>query len=61
MITGEDLGEQVLESIRQMEAVQGQVVYSFALATRQRRDLGAPGRVGHGQGPGASDVARKLT
>lgn len=38
-ITGEELGEKLLESIRQMKAGQGQVVYSPALAARQRTGL----------------------
>ena len=38
-MTGEELGEKLLESIRQMNAGQGTVVYSPMIATRQRSGL----------------------
>ncbi len=38
-MTGEELGEKLLESIRQMNAGQGTVVYSPMIATRQRAGL----------------------
>ncbi|NBC46387.1 MAG: type II toxin-antitoxin system MqsA family antitoxin [Gammaproteobacteria bacterium] len=39
VITGEELGEKLLESVRQMKAGQGTVVYPAALAARERRGL----------------------
>jgi putative transcriptional regulator len=39
VITGEELGEKLLESVRQMKAGQGTVVYPPALAARERTGL----------------------
>jgi putative transcriptional regulator len=39
IITGEALGEKLLESVRQMKAGQGTVVYAPAQAARQRTGL----------------------
>jgi len=38
-MTGEELGEKLLESIRQMKAGEGTVVYSPAIAARRRSGL----------------------
>ncbi|MBK1705806.1 helix-turn-helix domain-containing protein [Halochromatium glycolicum] len=39
VITGDELGEKLLESVRQMKAEQGTVVYPPALAARERTGL----------------------
>jgi putative transcriptional regulator len=39
VITGEELGAKLLESVRQMKAGQGTVVYPPALAARERTGL----------------------
>jgi putative transcriptional regulator len=39
VITGDELGEKLLESVRQMKAGQGTVVYPPALAARERIGL----------------------
>ena len=38
-MTGTELGERLLLSVRQMKANQGRVVYSLTIATRQKSGL----------------------